>query len=171
MVPPTFRNGKLPLIRRFCNVPGEILSIFLTSALLNHDLFEVALLVFKIFCISFSISVLNCCKSSIVIISIFIISSFHSDICINAHIDIFLHLNIRYTSKYTIYCFDRPKRANKYPRRILETPVAIAKGKQVGPLPNFRLLSPEKGTDCLNRLSTANSCFPQTPASFQTAPY
>src|SRR5690606_12503847 len=138
MLPPTLRYGSVPLIRRFCNVPGDTPSSLRTSALFSHSLSKLSFALLPMICLnSSSISRLNCRRSSRVMMSISISLSLYFHIRISRYraIDSRRLHGARYTAKYTDTLRWGCASVLGYPRRIPETPMAIAWGKQVGLCP------------------------------------
>src|SRR5690606_9795580 len=158
MLPPTLRYGNVPPARRFCNVPGDTPSSLRTSALFSHSLSKLSFALLPMICLNFSsISRLNCRRSSRVMMSISISLSLYFHIRISRYRDIDsrrLH-GARYTAKYTEtlrWCYPS---ALGYPRRIPETPMAIAWGQASRAMPNFRLLHSHRGMAIWRNVRTA----------------
>jgi hypothetical protein len=85
-MPPILEDCNLPPTRKFCNVPAEIPSSFLTSFPFIHSFIGFGLNVANNFFISSNNSSLNCCRSSFVITSIAITHDFqaHNNFSISA---------------------------------------------------------------------------------------
>lgn len=127
-------------------------SIFLTSALLSHCLWSVSFFSPMIPFNSVNSSVLNCCKSSLVIMSNFI----------SAFLSRLKSLKMAWlNARFAVYCYVYQKQCWQgsachavYPE-YTANPTGDSVGQASRAPPNFGLLSPEKGTDCMMHLSTA----------------
>jgi hypothetical protein len=129
-----------------------------TSALFSHSLPRLSFSLFPMICLnSSSISRLNCRRSSRVTMSI----SISLSLCSHIHISRYRDIDLRrlhgmwYTAKYTeTLCWGYPSVLG-YPRRIPETPVAIAWGQAGRAMPNFRLLHSHRGMATWRDVRTA----------------
>src|SRR5690606_26402433 len=148
MLPPNLRYGNVPPARRFYNVPGDRPSSLRTSALFSHSLPRLSSSLLLKVCFNLSsISRLNWLRSSRVTMSISISLSLYSHIRISRYRDIDLRPlhGARYTAKYTETLRWGCASVLGYPRRIPETPIAIAWGQASRAMPNFRLLHSHRG--------------------------